>query len=102
MYAIGHRILQDYKQNLRPLLCCLNDSYLLGDRKQRNSPWYFILIDNELKQHEQKFLSNYGIINIAVVKYSANESMLAIYRERECVDRLTHDRSKLVLELYKI
>jgi hypothetical protein len=102
MYVIGHLMLSGYNQNFSSLLCRLTDGWLLGFREQIDKPWDFTLIDNDLKQHEQKILSTYGIIKIEVVKNSTNESVLAIYRERGCVDTLTHDRSQLVLDLYRI
>jgi hypothetical protein len=102
MYIIGHLMLNGHNQNFSSLLCRLNDGWLLGSGKQNNNPWHFILIDNNLQQHEQKILSTYGIIKIEVVKNSANESVLAIYRERGYVRSLTYDREKLSLDLYKI
>ena len=99
MSPIRHLMLNN---NNTTLLLLLNNGYLLGDRQRQDCPWNFTFIDGELKQHGQKFLSSYGIMDIKVVKNSENESMLAIYRERECAKTLTYDRSKLVIDLYKI
>ncbi len=102
MYIIGQLELSDYNPRFSSILYHVNDGWLLGDKKNLDSPWHFTLIDDNLNRREQKVLSTYGIINIEVVKDSSNKSVLAIYRESGCVDKLTYNRSQLRLDLYKI
>ena len=68
MFAIGYITLTSYNINFSYILCPLKDGYLLGERKQVSDPLRITLIDNNLKQHEQKIFSSYGIINIQTLK----------------------------------
>ena len=100
MYIIGCLKLKDYNQGFLSLLYRFNDGWLFGSKKQNNNPWNFILVDENLQQRKQEILSEHGIIDIGVMKNSANQTILSVCRKDPYAHTTTNDPTIFSLDIY--
>jgi hypothetical protein len=79
----------------------MNDGWLFGHKKGPTQRWYYTMIDDDLKEYEQKFLFAQNIETIEIIDCSTDKISFAICRKDNDIDALTSVRQRRVLDLYK-
>ncbi len=102
MVVLGHIVLDDNVTFSWISLLSLKDGWILGQRKGRGQPRYYILINNKLHQHEQKMLSTQNIENLAVINKSPHRQLLAVYRKTNNALLPTQVNQRFILDLYEL
>jgi len=102
MLVLRYFALNNYADSSILPLLLVKDGWILGQQKERYGPRQYTLIDADLCQHEQNFLTAQCIENIAVVNYPWSKKSLVICHEKNGVHMLGDGNQTLVLDLYEI